>query len=117
MRRFEMDGSIGVILALYSVILPRRVHGVREDMDEPTLKGIQCRSDIGFLSLFEHYKSCQVGTYLKTPKYAIWVIYSESHFSVLFSLKLDLLNDWKAEQKDLSLIIMLDWPNKTRNLD
>lgn len=25
-----------------------------------TLKGIHCRSDCGLLSLFEHYKSCQV---------------------------------------------------------
>ena len=27
------------------------------------LKGTKGRSDIGFLSLFEHYKSCQVSTY------------------------------------------------------
>ena len=25
------------------------------------LKGIDCRQNIGFLSLFEHYQSCQVG--------------------------------------------------------
>ncbi|KFV12532.1 Protein FAM188B, partial [Tauraco erythrolophus] len=63
------------------------------------LKGITSRSDIGLLSLFEHYDVCQVGCYLKTPKYPIWLVCSESHFSVLFSLEKDLLGDWKTEQR------------------
>ncbi|KAM4688414.1 putative ubiquitin carboxyl-terminal hydrolase MINDY-4 [Discoglossus pictus] len=63
------------------------------------LKGIDRRSDIGFLSLFEHYSVCQVGSYLKTPKYPIWVVCSESHFSVLFCLKKELMSDWKMERK------------------
>ncbi|XP_069815363.1 probable ubiquitin carboxyl-terminal hydrolase MINDY-4 [Dendropsophus ebraccatus] len=63
------------------------------------LKGISGRSDIGFLSLFEHYNVCQVGSYLKTPKYPIWVVCSESHFSVLFCLKKELMSDWRAERR------------------
>ncbi|XP_040287293.1 probable ubiquitin carboxyl-terminal hydrolase MINDY-4 [Bufo bufo] len=63
------------------------------------LRGIPCRSDIGLLSLFEHYNVCQVGSYLKTPKYPIWVVCSESHFSVLFCLKKELTSDWKAERR------------------
>ncbi|XP_076095118.1 putative ubiquitin carboxyl-terminal hydrolase MINDY-4 [Mytilus galloprovincialis] len=63
------------------------------------LKGISGRSDVGLLSLFEHYKSCQVGTFYKTPKFPIWVVCSESHFSVLFSINKDLVNDWKAEKR------------------
>ncbi|XP_075070535.1 putative ubiquitin carboxyl-terminal hydrolase MINDY-4 [Mixophyes fleayi] len=63
------------------------------------LKGITSRSDIGFLSLFEHYSVCQVGSYLKTPKYPIWVVCSESHFSVLFCTKKELVSDWKAERR------------------
>ncbi|KAM9308094.1 putative ubiquitin carboxyl-terminal hydrolase MINDY-4 [Gastrophryne carolinensis] len=63
------------------------------------LKGISTRSDIGFLSLFEHYGVCQVGSYLKTPKYPIWVVCSESHFSVLFCLKKELVSDWRAERR------------------
>ncbi|XP_072010542.1 probable ubiquitin carboxyl-terminal hydrolase MINDY-4 isoform X2 [Engystomops pustulosus] len=63
------------------------------------LKGISSRSDIGFLSLFEHYNVCQVGSYLKTPKYPIWVVCSESHFSVLFCLRKELMSDWKAERR------------------
>uniref|UniRef100_A0A8C3FAS2 Ubiquitin carboxyl-terminal hydrolase MINDY n=1 Tax=Chrysemys picta bellii TaxID=8478 RepID=A0A8C3FAS2_CHRPI len=63
------------------------------------LKGITNRSDIGLLSLFEHYDVCQVGCYLKTPRYPIWVVCSESHFSVLFCLRKDLLGDWKTERR------------------
>ena len=40
-----------------------------------------------------------MGTYLKTPKCPIWVVCSESHFSVLFSTRLDLVSDWKAERR------------------
>ncbi|KAM6141428.1 putative ubiquitin carboxyl-terminal hydrolase MINDY-4 [Phoenicopterus ruber ruber] len=63
------------------------------------LKGITSRSDIGLLSLFEHYDVCQVGCYLKTPKYPIWLVCSESHFSVLFCLEKDLVDDWKTERR------------------
>ncbi|WAQ94498.1 MINY4-like protein [Mya arenaria] len=108
--QFELDGQGGVMASLYSAILSRRVEGVKEDMDEMVnlylsgravsnvfndvieldsgdgnitiLKGLVSRCDVGLLSLFEHYKSCQVGTYLKTPRYPIWVVCSESHFSV-----------------------------------
>ena len=49
------------------------------------LMGVQKRSVVGLLSLFEHYGSCEVGSHLKTPELPIWVIYAESHFTVLFS--------------------------------
>ncbi|KAM3822772.1 putative ubiquitin carboxyl-terminal hydrolase MINDY-4 [Vipera latastei] len=63
------------------------------------LKGVTGRSDLGLLSLFEHYNVCQVGCYLKTPRFPIWVVCSESHFSVLFCLRKDLLADWRAERR------------------
>lgn len=66
--------------------------------DVTLLKGIAARSDIGFLSLFEHYNVCQVGCFLKTPRFPIWVVCSESHFSVLFSLQPELLRDWRTER-------------------
>ena len=54
--------------------------------DESTvLRGIHSPSDIGLLTLYEHYQSCRVGEFLKCPLFPIWVICSESHFSVLFS--------------------------------
>ncbi|KAG7488752.1 hypothetical protein MATL_G00038420 [Megalops atlanticus] len=63
------------------------------------LKGIKQRSDIGLLSLFEHYNICKVGPYLKTPKFPIWVVCSESHFTVLFCTCKELISDWRLEQK------------------
>ncbi|XP_076028826.1 putative ubiquitin carboxyl-terminal hydrolase MINDY-4 isoform X2 [Oratosquilla oratoria] len=48
------------------------------------LRGIQHRADIGLLSLFQHYGSCKVGSHLLSPQYPVWVVCSESHFSVLF---------------------------------
>ena len=56
-------------------------------LDEMTLlKGIHTQSEVGLLSLFEHYGSCKIGDYYKTPKYPIWLVCSESHFTVLFGL-------------------------------
>ncbi|XP_067871780.1 probable ubiquitin carboxyl-terminal hydrolase MINDY-4 isoform X2 [Heterodontus francisci] len=63
------------------------------------LKGVSGRSDIGLLSLFEHYSICKVGSFLKTPKFPVWVVCSESHFSVLFCLKKELMSDWKFERR------------------
>uniref|UniRef100_A0A665WLP7 Ubiquitin carboxyl-terminal hydrolase MINDY n=1 Tax=Echeneis naucrates TaxID=173247 RepID=A0A665WLP7_ECHNA len=66
------------------------------------LKGIKGHCDVGLLSLFEHYNICKVGAYLKTPRYPIWVVCSESHFSVLFGLQRELLtNPDRSLQFDL----------------
>ncbi|XP_071803789.1 probable ubiquitin carboxyl-terminal hydrolase MINDY-4 [Asterias amurensis] len=67
--------------------------------DKMILRGVNSRSDIGLLSLFEHYGSVKVGSNYKTPRYPIWVVCSESHFSVLFCLKKELLGDWKVERR------------------
>ncbi|CAL1593608.1 unnamed protein product [Knipowitschia caucasica] len=61
------------------------------------LKGIKYNSDIGLLSLFEHYNICKVGNFLKTPRFPIWVVCSESHFSVLFGLQRELLTSHLKE--------------------
>ncbi|KAJ0064970.1 hypothetical protein NL108_000938, partial [Boleophthalmus pectinirostris] len=66
------------------------------------LKGIKDHCEIGFLSLFEHYNICKVGSYLKTPHFPIWVVCSESHFSVLFGLQRELLiSHQKGQEFDL----------------
>lgn len=79
-------------------------------------KGAEIPRDTG--SLFQNFFGCivlsaaapcvgvhhvefrlQVGTYLKTPRFPVWVVCSESHFSVLFALRRELLSDWKAERR------------------
>ncbi|KAM9797042.1 probable ubiquitin carboxyl-terminal hydrolase MINDY-4 isoform X2 [Syngnathus typhle] len=66
------------------------------------LKGIKSHCNIGLLSLFEHYNIFKVGDFLKNPLFPIWVVCSESHFSVLFGLQEELLtNQDKSVEFDL----------------
>ncbi|XP_064401661.1 probable ubiquitin carboxyl-terminal hydrolase MINDY-4 isoform X2 [Halichondria panicea] len=63
------------------------------------LRGLNKQSEIGLLSLFEHYQSCMVGSNYKDPVYPIWVICSESHFSVLFSHQRWLLENPRLQRR------------------
>ena len=63
--------------------------GVKElkgDKEEDCIRlvGIENISKIGFLTLFEHYGHVEVGNNYKSPRYPIWVVCSESHYSVFF---------------------------------
>lgn len=49
------------------------------------LRGVSCRGCVGFLTLQEAYNYLEVGEHFKEPHCPTWVIYSESHYSVLFS--------------------------------
>ena len=52
--------------------------------DSTLLKGIHRATPVGYLALFEAYGSLEVGARLKHPTSPVWVVCSESHFSVLF---------------------------------
>ncbi|KAF0689568.1 Aste57867_18987 [Aphanomyces stellatus] len=52
--------------------------------DAMLLRGIQKRGLVGFLTLFEAYDYMVVGDHLKVPVESIWVVCSESHYSVFF---------------------------------
>jgi len=54
------------------------------DVGGSTLKGIPNRGTVGFLTLMEKMGYCQVGNNFKNPVYPIWILYSESHYSLLF---------------------------------
>jgi ubiquitin carboxyl-terminal hydrolase MINDY-3/4 len=56
--------------------------GVR-DLDGLVLRGVARRSRIGLLSLFEFYKSIEVGANMKRPVFPIWVVCCESHFTTI----------------------------------
>mmetsp|Transcript_31381 Transcript_31381/g.82275 ORF Transcript_31381/g.82275 Transcript_31381/m.82275 type:complete len:542 (+) Transcript_31381:55-1680(+) len=49
------------------------------------LCGVTQQADVGLLSLFEHYRSIEVGEYLKTPRYPVWVTHAQSHYSVIYT--------------------------------
>ena len=64
--------------------------------DNFIIKGIHKQSEIGFLTLFEAYGNFQVGQYLKSPRLPIWIVCSESHYSVIFSLDLSAVKKKQA---------------------
>ncbi|KAI8910681.1 hypothetical protein DFJ77DRAFT_104916 [Powellomyces hirtus] len=64
-----------------------------KNMDETVFRGVAGPSQIGFLSLFESYGVLQVGTHYKNPTYPVWVIHSESHYTVLFATDPDFKYD------------------------
>lgn len=62
------------------------------------LQGISCKSNIGFLTLLEHFRYCEVGWHLKNPIYPIWLLGSETHLTILFSQDKTLVGEESAEQ-------------------
>eukprot|EP01116_Phalansterium_solitarium_P013108 TRINITY_DN3005_c0_g1_i3.p1 TRINITY_DN3005_c0_g1~~TRINITY_DN3005_c0_g1_i3.p1 ORF type:complete len:526 (+),score=159.39 TRINITY_DN3005_c0_g1_i3:173-1579(+) len=70
------------------ILIGRSVSNVFDgdkDVDGLVLKGVHKRGPVGFLSLFEKYKMCEVGARFKDPVHPIWVMCNESHFTVIFS--------------------------------
>lgn len=51
------------------------------------LQGIERQNDIGFLTIMEHMQYCTVGSFYKNPKHPVWVLASDTHLTVLFSLE------------------------------
>ena len=50
-----------------------------------TLNGVNGTPRIGYLTFLEALRYCTVGEYYKTPEVPVWVIGSDSHFTVLFA--------------------------------
>ncbi|CAD5113966.1 DgyrCDS3129 [Dimorphilus gyrociliatus] len=59
-------------------------------------QGIDERSDIGVLA-YNDERRIEIGSMLKTPKYPIWIASANRQIGVLFSLKPELMNHWRAE--------------------
>ena len=51
------------------------------------LQGISGPCEVGFLSFMEALRYIKVGDMLKRPLFPVWVVGSESHFSVVFTLE------------------------------
>jgi len=56
-----------------------------KDLDGVSLRGVPRRGRVGLLTLYDWYQNFEVGQRLKDPEEPIWVVCSESHYSVLFS--------------------------------
>lgn len=55
-------------------------------MGETSLRGVRERTRVGYLTQLEALRYCEVGNNLKTPQLPVWVIGSQSHFTVLFAV-------------------------------
>ncbi|XVE60143.1 hypothetical protein DITRI_Ditri05aG0103700 [Diplodiscus trichospermus] len=64
------------------------------------LKGISSNVEVGFLTLLESLNFCKVGQNLKRPKWPIWVIGSESHYTVLFALDTAVQDENELEERE-----------------
>ncbi|KAL8459315.1 hypothetical protein ACS0TY_035844 [Phlomoides rotata] len=64
------------------------------------VKGISTTVEVGFLTLLESLNFCKVGQYLKCPKWPIWVVGSESHYTVLFALDTKVQEENEFENRE-----------------
>ncbi|XP_065880911.1 uncharacterized protein [Euphorbia lathyris] len=64
------------------------------------LKGISTNVEVGFLTLLESLNFCKVGQNLKCPKWPIWVVGSESHYTVLFALDTTVQDENELEERE-----------------
>ncbi|GBG33036.1 Ubiquitin carboxyl-terminal hydrolase MINDY-3 [Hondaea fermentalgiana] len=100
--RHNYAGQELVNLLLFGRASSNVFNGTRnlgDEQEKVVLRGVDRTCEIGFLTLFEHYGYMRVGSRLKNPLFPIWVICSESHYSVLFADTPDCLQS--AEPFDL----------------
>lgn len=64
------------------------------------LKGVSTDVEVGFLTLLESLNFCKVGQHLKCPKWPIWVVGSESHYTVLFAFHPSVQDENEMEERE-----------------
>ncbi|KAK4722204.1 hypothetical protein R3W88_012437 [Solanum pinnatisectum] len=67
------------------------------------VKGISTTVEVGFITLLESLNFCKVGLHLKCPTWPIWVVGSESHYTVLFALDTKVLEENELEGKETKI--------------
>ncbi|RDX98618.1 Ubiquitin carboxyl-terminal hydrolase MINDY-3, partial [Mucuna pruriens] len=92
-----------VNLLLCGQAIPNVFDGRIDLGGEMFLKGIPQGVEVGFLSLLESLSLCKVGEYLKRPKWPIWVVGSESHYTVLFALDTNVQNENELEGRETQI--------------
>lgn len=70
-----------------------------QDVGGLKLLGIDKQNSVGFLAYLEHLQYCEVGAFLKSPSHPVWVLGSETHLTVLFSPKRDLVRPETPAEK------------------
>ncbi|XP_049388783.1 uncharacterized protein LOC125853155 isoform X1 [Solanum stenotomum] len=67
------------------------------------VKGISTTVEVGFITLLESLNFCKVGLHLKCPTWPIWVVGSESHYTVLFALDTKVQEENELEGKETKI--------------
>lgn len=67
------------------------------------VNGISSTVEVGFLTLLESLNFCKVGQFLKSPKWPIWVVGSESHYTVLFALDIKVQDENELEGRETQI--------------
>ncbi|XP_047004621.1 ubiquitin carboxyl-terminal hydrolase MINDY-3 homolog [Schistocerca americana] len=68
-------------------------------IDGMLLRGIERQSEVGFLTVMERARHCEVGACLKSPRQPVWLLASETHLTVLFSAERRLAGDWAPTEQ------------------
>ncbi|KAF5467755.1 hypothetical protein F2P56_011973 [Juglans regia] len=89
-----------VNLLLCGQAVPNVFDGKMDLGGDMFLKGISRNVEVGFLTLLESLNFCKVGQYLKCPKWPIWVVGSESHYTVLFALDTTVQDENELEERE-----------------
>lgn len=72
-------------LCLTGAATPNVWDGV-QDAGGMLLPGVTRQAQIGYLTIIEALRYCNVGSFFKCPSTPLWVLASETHFTLLFSL-------------------------------
>ncbi|PAA70619.1 hypothetical protein BOX15_Mlig011043g1, partial [Macrostomum lignano] len=93
------NGSQALLnLLIAGVATPHFFDGMR-NVDGLVMQGIASQPSIGFLTLLESLRYCEVGWHLKNPRYPVWIVGSETHLTVLFSNEARLIQgDGKCQE-------------------
>ncbi|PIK51888.1 hypothetical protein BSL78_11230, partial [Apostichopus japonicus] len=67
------------------------VFDLEKDISGFKMQGISQQSEVGFLTLLENLRYCEVGSFLKCCRCPIWLLGSETHLTIFFTRELSLV--------------------------
>jgi len=93
-------GSQSLINLLVTGVATQNVFDGDKDLCGLTLRGIQDQAAVGFLSYLECLRYLEVGENLKSPKWPVWLLGSETHLTVVYSRNTELVRP--PSQRDIA---------------
>lgn len=79
------NGSQALLNLLVTGMASSHLFDGARDLDGLHMQGIVEQPSVGFLTLLEALRYCEVGWHLKNPRYPVWIVGSETHLTVVFS--------------------------------